>query len=146
MRFYYGQRNVLRIMDEVEFWKQQEQEHTVVIRQITEGLEPTFVKLLEEWEQAFAQTEATAVKYIEAIIRSNYQLSPPLEQKIISFINYSLNQSRKFLTFLNQMTMESKAVRQNPVAQVVINHIRRESEYFIGIVTVFLDGTGASPH
>ncbi len=144
MRFYYGQKNVLRILDEVEFWKQQEQEHTVVIRQITEGLEPKFVKLLEEWELTLAQTEAAAVRYIEAVIRSNYHLSPELEQQIIRFIDFSLNQSRKFVIFLNQMSLESQAVRQSPVTQVVINHIRRESEYFIGIVQAFLNVTGTT--
>lgn len=33
MQFYYGQQMPLRILDEAEFWKNQEEEHTVVIRE-----------------------------------------------------------------------------------------------------------------
>jgi hypothetical protein len=32
MQFYYGDRNLLRVLDEIEFWKRQEAGHTVVIR------------------------------------------------------------------------------------------------------------------
>jgi hypothetical protein len=35
MQFYYGQQMPLRILDEAEFWKHQEEEHTVVIRELT---------------------------------------------------------------------------------------------------------------
>lgn len=139
MQFYYGEKNLLRILDETEFWKRQEAEHTVVIRQMVTNLEVGFVRILQEWEQAFAQTEGVAVKYIETIIRSNYNISPALEQQIIQFIDFALTQSQKFILLLNQIVSESQAVRNNPVALVVINHIRRESEYFIGIVQAFLD-------
>lgn len=39
MQFYYGQHMPLRILDEAEFWKHQEEEHTVVIRELVTGLE-----------------------------------------------------------------------------------------------------------
>ena len=39
MRFYYGDKTPLRVLDEIEFWKQQESEHTVVILQIVDDLE-----------------------------------------------------------------------------------------------------------
>ena len=139
MQFYYGDRNLLRVLDEVEFWKRQEAEHTVVIRQIVSNLEPRYVALLQEWEQAFIQTEGVAVKYIEAVIRANFNISPALEQQIIQFVQYALTQSQNFILLLNEMTSQSEAVRNNPVAQVVINHIRRESEYFSGIVKAFLN-------
>ncbi|HBX22930.1 MAG TPA: DUF2935 domain-containing protein [Desulfotomaculum sp.] len=144
MQFYYGDRNLLRILDEVEFWKRQEGEHTVVIRQIVNNLEPRYVALLQEWEQAFNQTEGVAVKYIEAVTRSNFNVSPALEQQIIQFIQYALNQSQNFILLLDEMVAQSEAVRNNPVALVVINHIRRESEYFSGIVKAFLNVVYAS--
>lgn len=138
MQFYYGDKNILRVLDEIEFWKRQEAEHTVVIRQVVGNLEPRYVMLLQEWEKAFIQAEGTAVKYIETVIRANYVVTPALEQEIIQFVQYALNQSRNFILLLNEMATQSEAVRGNPVALVVINHIRRESEYFIGIVNAFL--------
>jgi hypothetical protein len=139
LKFYYGDKNLLRVLDEVEFWKRQESEHTVVIRQVVTNLEAQYVRLLQEWELAFAQTEGVAVQYIETIIRSNFNISNTLKQQIIQFISYACNQSQKFIEFLNEMAANSNAVRGNQVAQVVINHIRRESEYFIGIVQAFLN-------
>jgi len=34
MQFYYGHQMPLRILDEAEFWKRQEEEHTIVIREL----------------------------------------------------------------------------------------------------------------
>ncbi|NLC06717.1 MAG: DUF2935 domain-containing protein [Syntrophomonadaceae bacterium] len=138
MQYYYGNKTPLRVLDEIEFWKHQEGEHTVVIRQIAENLEESFVEELKEWEQAFAQTEAVAVRYIEAVIRSKRGISPALLENIRKFTVYAKNQSLSFVAFLNQLAAESEAIRNNPVAGVVINHIRRESEYLIGIITAAL--------
>jgi len=139
LQFYYGDKNLLRLLDEIEFWKRQEAEHTVVIRQIVNNLEAHYVQLLQEWERAFAQTEGVAVQYIETIIRSNYNIDNLLEQKIVEFVSYALNQSQKFIKFLNELVSKSDAVRNNAVAQIVINHIRRESQYFIGVAQAFLN-------
>ncbi len=139
MQYYYGDKNLLRVLDEIEFWKRQEVEHTVVIRQAVSNLEAHYVQLLQEWERALAQTEGVAVQYIETIIRSNYNINSVLEQQIIQFIHYALEQSRKFIEFLNELLAQSVAVRNNAVAQAIINHIRRESEYFIGVVQAFLN-------
>lgn len=138
MQFYYGDKNLLRVLDEVEFWKRQEAEHTVVIREIAPNLEAHYVQLLEEWERAFTQTHGLAVQYIETIIRSNYNINSALKQQIIQFVRYAIDQSRKFIGFLNELSAKSAAIRNNPATQVVINHIRRESEYFVGIVQAFL--------
>lgn len=141
MRFSYGEKNLLRVLEETEFWKRQETEHTVVIREIVVNLEAGFVRLLQEWEQSLAYTGGVAVKYIESVIRSNYNLSPQLEQEIIVFISQSIEQSQKFIGTLNYIAAQSGAVKNNAAAQVVINHIRRESEYFIGIAQVIISRT-----
>ena len=60
-----------------------------------------------------------------------------MEQRIVQFIRYAIEQSRKFIELLDELSASSAAVRKNPVVQVVINHIRRESEYFIGIAGAF---------
>ncbi|MGO1370108.1 MAG: DUF2935 domain-containing protein, partial [Senegalia sp. (in: firmicutes)] len=54
------------------------------------------------------------------------------------FIEFSINQSLSFVEYLNILVAESKAVSNNEIAVVVINHIRRESEYLIGIIKAAL--------
>ncbi len=138
MQFYYGEKNLSKVLDEMEFWKRQEAEHTVVIRQIANNLESDFVGQLQQFEQVFQQAEGTAVKYIETIIRSKGNVSFTMQQQIMQLISFALSQSQQFIMLLDQILSESQAVRNNTVARVVINHIRRESEYFIGIAQIVL--------
>lgn len=138
MQYYYGDKTPLRVLDEIELWKHQESEHTVVIRQVVTNLESKFVEQLKNWELALAQTQANAVRHIEAVIRLKAVINPILCENIKQFAMFALNQSLCFVAFLNQLTAESEAVRNNDIAVVVINHIRRESEYLIGIITAAL--------
>jgi hypothetical protein len=138
MQFYYGEKTVHRVLDEAEFWKQQEAEHTVVIQEIVPNLEPQFVRELEQFKRRFEKTKGRVVRYIETVIRSKGHISPSLEQEILQLIEFAIRESQQFINFLNRMLAESNAVRSNPTAQVVINHIRRESEYFIGIAQTIL--------
>lgn len=138
MQFYYGEKNILRVLDETEFWKRQEGEHTVVIRTIVPDLEPRFARQLEEFETAFRQMEGKTIELMESVIRSKGRLDPELKRNIVLFIKSSIGQSRQFIQFLDLLLAESIPVRENPTAQVVINHIRRESDYFIGISQVIL--------
>lgn len=133
MQFFYGEKMFCRVLDETEFWKRQESEHTVVIRNIVPGLEEEYVRQLQNWELALSQTQATAERYLEAVNRSGSCISPQLRRQILEFINCSICQSQEFVQFLNLISFRSAAVRDNPVALTVIDHIRRESEYFIGI-------------
>ena len=64
MRYFYGDKTPLRVLDEIEFWKRQETEHTIVIRQVATNLERDFVEKLKNWELAFSKTEGVAVRYI----------------------------------------------------------------------------------
>lgn len=136
MYFYYGEKNMHRALDEATFWKHQEAEHTVVIREVTKGLEPEFVEELKKFEEAFNKTHGMVIKYIETIIRSKGQISPVMAQQIMTLIRFCIQQSQQFVILLSRILSESKAVTQ--LSQVVINHIRRESEYFIGIAQIML--------
>ncbi len=138
MQFYYGDKTIHRVLDEAEFWKVQEAEHTVVIREIVDNLEPQFVKSLEEFELAFEQTKGHVVRYIETVVRSKGCICSELEHRIFQLIDCALRQSEQFIMLLNRILAESQAVRGCLVAQVVINHIRRESEYFIGIAQTII--------
>lgn len=80
MQFYYGGQMPLRILDEAEFWKHQEQEHTVVIRELVDNLEEEYVNALKEWEKALGETHKQVIRFIETVVRSNYQISNDLYQ------------------------------------------------------------------
>ncbi len=139
MQFCYGEKNHIRILEEAEFWKRQEAEHTVVIREIVSDLEEKFVEKLEESQKVFSAMEATILQYIERLNRSCYMMTPELIQNIIHLIQVTLCQSQMFVDLLTTMMGESAAVKNSLAAVVVINHIIRESEYYIGIAKAYLD-------
>ena len=69
MQFYYGNQMPLRVLDEAEFWKHQEEEHTVVIRELVANLEEEYVKAMHEWEKALGETHKQVIRFIETVIR-----------------------------------------------------------------------------
>ncbi|TLS50050.1 DUF2935 domain-containing protein [Paenibacillus antri] len=138
MQFYYGNQMPLRILDEAEFWKHQEEEHTVVIRELVAGLEQPYVDALEQWENVLSATHQTVVRFIESVVRSGGVLSPALHQEVMKLVQGCLNQSLQFIEFCRHVKENSAPVQSNPTAVVVINHIIRESEYFVGIAQTLL--------
>lgn len=140
MQFYYGQQMPLRILDEAEFWKHQEAEHTVVIRELVAGLEQSFVEALQKWEEALSTTHQQIVRYIESVVRAGTYLSNELYQQVLHLVSFCLQQSVAFIQLCQQLKTDSAAVRQNKTAKVVLNHIIRESEYFVGIAQLLLYG------
>ncbi|ABO66634.1 MULTISPECIES: DUF2935 domain-containing protein [Geobacillus] len=145
MQFYYGPHMPLRILDEIEFWKHQEEEHTVVIRELVSGLEARYVDALKKWEEALSVTHQQAVRYIESVIRVGYYVPEQLYQQVLHFVSFCLQQSLQFIELCRQVKTKSAAVAQNPTAKVVLDHIIRESEYFIGIAQLLLYGTQTAP-
>ncbi|MCP1145915.1 DUF2935 domain-containing protein [Lysinibacillus endophyticus] len=138
MQYYYGDMMPLRVLDEAEFWKHQEEEHTVVIRELVGNLEQKYVQALKDWEKEFAKTHQRVVRYIETVNRSNGYISQSLYNDIMQLIRYCLRQSEQFINFLHTMMEESVPIRTNPTAKVVLNHIIVESEYFIGVAQTIL--------
>jgi hypothetical protein len=139
MQYYYGDKMPLRILDEGEFWKHQEAEHTDVIQALVPNLEPPFVQALKAWGQAFARTQAQFVQYIETVVRSGNDLPPQFYAQVLQLVKYATDQSQQFILLLNQLGTESEPLKSNPTAVTVLNHIRRESEYFIGISEALLN-------
>lgn len=138
MQFFYNDKMPLRILDEGQFWKRQENEHTVVIRQLAPDLERSFMEALAAWELAFAQTEEVFTRYMETIIRSGNKIAPEILSQIKELVTFSLQQSQQFIQFLTQMLTESVPVKKSKVLQTVLHHMIRESEYFTGIVQALL--------
>jgi hypothetical protein len=139
MNFYYGEQMPLRILDEAEFWKHQEKEHTVVIRQAINHLEKEYVDALNEWEKAISKTQQTVVSYIETVIRSQY-VYEQIQEQVIQLITYCFEESMKFTELCSQIKNHSAAAKDNIFAKTLLSHIIRESEYFIGIARVILYG------
>ncbi|WP_017754561.1 DUF2935 domain-containing protein [Calidifontibacillus oryziterrae] len=138
MQFYYGQQMPLRLLDEAEFWKHQEEEHTVVIRELVKNLEKPYVDALKNWEKALSDTHQHVVRFIETVTRSGNVVTPSLHQDVLQLINFCLQQSLKFIELCRQIRDESNVIQNNLTAKVVLNHIIRESEYFIGIAQTIL--------
>jgi len=138
MQFYYAEKMPLRILDEGEFWKHQEAEHTEVIQALVPNLEPQFVQALKSWEQALSRTQAVFVQYIQTAFRGGQYLSSYFYAEVLQLVEFAVRESESFIGLLNQLGTESQALMHNQTAIVVLNHIRRESEYFIGVSRALL--------
>lgn len=138
MQYYYGAQMPLRVLDEAEFWKHQEEEHTVVIRELVSNLEQEYVDALAQWERDFQETHQRVIRYIETVNRSGGQVSEQLFQDILQLTTFCLEQSEAFIQFCRSLMTESVPIRTNPTAKVVLNHIIVESEYFIGVAQTIL--------
>lgn len=134
MLYVYGSLMPLRWLEEIRFWKMQEKEHTVVIRELAPTLEPGYVALLQQWEGAFARTEAEAIQWIEAVLRSPLPLSPSTIHAVQQLLFASMKQSEEWIRQLFFLEEHSKPVKTNAVVKTVTTHIIRESEYFLGVL------------
>lgn len=130
----YGHLLPLRTLEEIRFWKEQEKEHTLVIRTLVPDLEPSYVKLLEEWEAAFANSEQVANQLIKQLLPATQPPAPYIIRSIDQLVRTAQHQSREFIKQLYIMLEQSAAVRAVPLAQTFILHIIRESEYFLGVL------------
>ncbi|KUO58247.1 MAG: hypothetical protein APF84_05250 [Gracilibacter sp. BRH_c7a] len=133
MHFHYGELMPLRLLDEAMFWKHQEQEHTVVIRELVPNLEKKFVEELKEWEISFTKTHGQVIQLIKTVVRSGDPVPPAVTDQVMHLINFCLEQSKRFVQQLLEILKLSQAIQEVPTAITVIKHIIRESEYFIGI-------------
>ena len=138
MQYYYGEKNILRALDEAEFWKHQEAEHAGLIPVVTPGLEPQYVQRLEQFGIALSHMNAEAVKYTTSITRSKGMVTRELRKQMLDFIKLCVEQSQDFSAFMTEMLKDSQAVRAHQPSQTVIHHMIRESQYFIGIDQLIL--------
>lgn len=138
MQYYYDENNLLRALDEAEFWKHQEAEHTTVIILVTNNLEPKYFMELQEFGEDFSHMHSKVVNYIGKIILSKGNLEKELKSKIFELVTQCIEQSEIFVEFLEEMLQTSKAVKSSTSSQIVIHHIIRESQYFINIDQLML--------
>ena len=133
MQYYYGEQNILRALDEAEFWKHQEAEHAGLIPVVTPNLEPQYVQGLAQFGDEISQLNAEAVRYITSITRSKGVVNRDLKVQMLNFIGRCIEQSKHFVELMQEMLQQSRAVQANDASQTVIKHMIRESNYFIGI-------------
>ncbi|USB33830.1 Fe-Mn family superoxide dismutase [Paenibacillus sp. YPG26] len=135
MLYVYGPYLPVRILEEIRFWKEQEKEHTDVIKAIVPTLEQPYVKLLNDWSKVFEETEKAANDLLQHTIHVQQdQLHPELLKQIERLLDASFRQSREWVRQLYVLLDQSAAVKTIPLAKVVILHIIRESEYFLGVL------------
>ena len=139
MQYYYGEQNLLRALDEAEFWKHQEAEHTAMIPVVTTNLEPMYISRLEQLGNEIGRMHGEVVKYIESVNRSRGTESRELRMQMTNIIKQCIDQSKSFCACLEEMLQNSHAVRSNQASQMVIHHQIRESQYFIGIDQLILN-------
>ena len=138
MQYYYGSQNILRALDEAQFWKHQESEHATLIPLVTPNLEQQHVKRLEQFHIELAFMNAQCVKFIASVTRSRGEISQRLKDQMSDLVRRCLQQSKNFTDFMELLLKESAAVRSSQDSQEVINHMIRESQYFIGIDQLIL--------
>jgi len=138
MQFYYGAQNILRALDEAEFWKHQEAEHADLIPIVTPHLEPQYVQKLTHFGDEMSKLNAEAVRFVESVTRSQGEVSPELKAQMLEFIMICVEQSQKFVDFMEEILNNSHAAQSNPPSVAVIHHMIRESQYFIGIAQLIL--------
>ncbi|MBW4085110.1 Fe-Mn family superoxide dismutase [Paenibacillus sp. S150] len=137
----YGPQLPVRILEEIVFWKKQEQEHTLVIKALVPQLEEPYVKLLDEWAIVFEATGQAARRLLEASPGcSPAELAAGTEQ----LLQAACSQSREFSRQLYALMEGSAAVKAQPLAGTVLQHIVRESEYFLGVLDS-LASSGQAP-
>jgi len=134
MLYVYGPLMPVRILEEIVFWKTQEKEHTAVLKALIPGLEEPYVKLLEQWAAVFAATEEAAHRLLESAINP----SPPEHEVLLAetgqLLHVSCNQSYEFIRQLYAMMESSAAVKAMPLAVTVLQHVIRESQYFLNVL------------
>ena len=138
MQFYYGEKNILRALDEAEFWKHQETEHAGLIPQVTPNLEPEYAKALEQYATELDLMHSEVVKNIASFTRSEGNISPEMQTHMLDVVRQCIEQSSAFVALMVEMLRSSPAVQASQSSQTVIKHMIRESQYFIGIDTLIL--------
>lgn len=137
--YHYGDRMELRLLEEIWFWSMQGREHATVLKELLK-VEEEFRNKLSRFEERFGKLEGKAIRFVEGLARygyRSYRLQPHTVR--LAYKAYTVN--HEYITFLDRFLKESRAA-ENPVARTLVNHIKNETDYFMGIVS----GLGIMPN
>ncbi|GGM42382.1 hypothetical protein GCM10011351_30520 [Paraliobacillus quinghaiensis] len=127
----------VNIVFEGLFWTEQSIDHSKLLIEVTEGLEAEYKAGLKEWMEYFKQMNASFTNLGELISTSN-----PANHQVLENIHYTVQhiytQMNHYIGFINVLGENSSAINNNKIATSLIEHIRRESEYYNGLNNAFL--------
>jgi Fe-Mn family superoxide dismutase len=115
-------------LQDIRLLKLQEQEHVRFIRRLVPQLEPPYVKLMEDWDSIFIETE----KAVQSMISSKdtgpfHQNKSSLE----SLYNYARAQSTAFIQQLHQLRNDSPAITGQKELGIIIDHLIQGTRTFL---------------
>lgn len=143
MQSGYGSIMPLRLLEEIVYWKTQEQEHAFVIRTLIPELEPEYVQWLLSWENVFAKTTEVAERTKEEAAWDEARSSSSEWAALFpQLLEHSLNQSREFSRQLQLLPQHSAAVSRLPDTHHAYAYMNRQSATSDGILQR-LEGAGA---
>lgn len=141
--FVYGTLMPIRVMELIRHWKMQEKEHTAVILQAAPGLERQYIQLLQSWEPVFSHTAHYANQWLDEWLPYPSRLPTHAEQTVESLIDAALEQSRTYIDQLTQLCEQSSAASLPVMARTVITHSIRESNYYLGLMSAYLQAANS---
>ncbi|EXX87869.1 superoxide dismutase [Paenibacillus darwinianus] len=131
MLFVDGPYVQLRLLEELQSWKKREKEHAAVLRAISPGSDPGFVRTLEEWESVFADTERCAEWWLNASLERPGLLPASAGPQLAALVHAARAQSEAFVRQLHDYRTHSADLRAAPVTSVIIGLMLRESQYLL---------------
>ncbi|WP_270165309.1 Fe-Mn family superoxide dismutase [Paenibacillus sp. SYP-B4298] len=133
MLYIYGKQMPLRWLEEIVRWKTEEAGHTDLIRQATDGLEPEYNQLMQEWQHVFTATEQGAAQWLSQLSQAQHTQPLPAEslERIQELVHASMAQTRQFALHLDAILQQSAANRYSPVAVALLRHISDTSYRYL---------------
>lgn len=138
MQYYYGSQMPLRVLDEAESWKRQEVKHTVIILELINHLETKYVDELNRWGDALDTTHEHVKRYVESVVRQDNELSSHLYKQILELVAFCRAESVDFTAFCQELANESEAIKDNPTAGLILDHLIAVSNEFIADAKISL--------
>lgn len=131
MGYEYGAPAV-RVLQDIEFWKGQEQENTALIRQALPGLSEPYAKLLDEWSAVLKATETGASRLLEAA-RASAQDGNQTAFEVNALSAVAAEQSRELIRQLHSLKAQTAELRSE-AAESRLTKAIRDSENFLGLL------------
>ncbi|MNB75672.1 Superoxide dismutase [Mn/Fe] [compost metagenome] len=120
------------VLEDIAFWKKQEQYNTALIKLAVPGLQEPYVKLLGDWETVFGATEGAARQLLESGAPAAAPGSPEYgEAEALALA--AAGQSREWIRQLHSLR-EAFGSSRDEAAEICFTRSVRESEYLLCIL------------
>lgn len=135
MLMVYNSLMPLRIMEEVRFWKMREKENIAMLSELCTGIEPHFAQLLQAWADVLHKTGDAADRWIKSSLNESLAMHNLAQNQsdYNKMMRHAVKQSEDLTQHLHKLAAQSHTISNSPPIIVVVQHIIRESEYFLGV-------------